>query len=192
MEKLSKQFSELNIKNRGIFAGGKNTNKNGLPYEEKTSIEKFKNYKTKKTFGKNKNDFFLLFKFNGIKIRKFQKSGLKNYLIDDFNKECEKTLVPDEAFLHKKSKTIYILEKKFQQCSGSVDEKIQSGPFKLYYYQKMYPDYNIKFCYVLSEWFFKKKKYKPELRFLKEYNIKIFNGNDNKYIKKLIFWLKNN
>ena len=36
-----------------------------------------------------------------------------------------------------------IIEKKFQQCSGSVCEKIQTPDFKLWQYQRIFPNYKI-------------------------------------------------
>ena len=38
METLNKQMENLNIENKGTGAGGSNTNKNGLPYEELTDL----------------------------------------------------------------------------------------------------------------------------------------------------------
>ena len=105
-----------------------------------------------------------------------------------FNKNCEKSLQPDECFINDDNKIIYILEKKFQQCAGSVDEKIQTAIFKKEYYEEQYPGYTIEYAYVLSDWF-KSNKYQPEMRFLKKYDFKIFWGSDIDYIKQLCNWL---
>lgn len=39
-----------------------------------------------------------------------------------------KRYLPDEGFIYKNH--LYIIEKKYQQTEGSVDEKIQTGPYK--------------------------------------------------------------
>ena len=41
---------------------------------------------------------------------------------------------PDECYIDKESKNMFIIEKKFQQCSGSVCEKIQTPHFKKWQY----------------------------------------------------------
>lgn len=48
----------------------------------------------------------------------------------DFKKIISKQMLPDEAFYNYYNKTVYIIEKKFQSSSGSVDEKIQTCDFK--------------------------------------------------------------
>lgn len=44
---------------------------------------------------------------------------------------------PDEAFINIHTNTVYIIEKKFQHCSGSVDEKLATFPFKIFEYEKL-------------------------------------------------------
>lgn len=48
-----------------------------------------------------------------------------------------KKLLPDEAFINNITRTIYIIEKKFQHRAGSVDEKLQTCDFKLKQYKKL-------------------------------------------------------
>jgi len=45
---------------------------------------------------------------------------------------------PDEFYLNKKNKTIFVIEKKTQKVIGSVDEKIQTAPFKKYSLRKKF------------------------------------------------------
>jgi len=46
----------------------------------------------------------------------------------DMVKEFGKKFLPDEAFIY--NNHLFIIEKKYQCVSGSVDEKIQTGPYK--------------------------------------------------------------
>ena len=44
-----------------------------------------------------------------------------------------KKFLPDEAFIYQNH--LYVIEKKYQCVSGSVDEKIQTGPYKKLVYE---------------------------------------------------------
>lgn len=46
----------------------------------------------------------------------------------DMTEYFGKRYLPDEGFIYKNH--LYIIEKKYQSVSGSVDEKIQTGPYK--------------------------------------------------------------
>lgn len=176
---------EEKIFTKGVGAGGSNTNKNGLSYEDKTNITKhFTIFES--CINEDKINY-KIFDFDGNKRIQVHKKSLEKYLKNDF-KKLEKSLQPDEAFIDIENKKIYILEKKFQQTSGSVDEKIQTGVFKKYFYEELYPSYEIRYTYVLNKWF-KADKYKPDLRFLKKNNIDVIFGDDDDYfenIKKFI------
>jgi hypothetical protein len=76
--------------------------------------------------------------------------------------------LPDEAILIIKDKTLYIIEMKFQEVTGSVDEKLQTCDFKNQQYKKLLAPLNIsvKYAYVLNDWF-KKKEYKDVLDYVK-------------------------
>lgn len=68
----------------------------------------------------------------------------------------------DEAFINESNRTVYIIEKKFQSKSGSVDEKLATFPFKIYEYQKLLDpiEYDIVYIYLLSSEWFDSPKYK--------------------------------
>ena len=187
MNNITIMFQKIKI-NKGCSAGGKNTNFNGLSYENITNITIKLESKEIKKFGKNINDIYHMYEINNNIIYRLIKNGLKNFLINEYNSKCEKNLEPDECFVNVKNKKIYILEKKFQQVSGSVDEKIQTAQFKFEYYKELYPTFTIKYAYVLSDWF-KADKYKPEMRYLEKYNFAVFWGSDENYIKNLIKWI---
>jgi len=82
---------------------------------------------------------------------------------------------------------VFIIEKKFQQTPGSVCEKIQTAPFKLNQYKKMFPEYNIYYIYCLSDWF--KSNCIAELEYLKDEGIPVFWGNSDKYKEEIIDYI---
>jgi hypothetical protein len=176
------------VKTKADGAGGALTTTHGFNYEELTNFTNFIKYDNKIIFGKGKNDFYEEYKIDDIIYLRMVKNGLKQYLKLVRNQLCEKYLLPDECFICQATKTIFILEKKFQQCSGSVDEKIQTAIFKYEYYMEQYPTYTIKYAYVLSDWF-KKKCYRPEMRFLAKYKISVFWGSDSNYVSLIKKWL---
>jgi hypothetical protein len=175
----------LKIKNKGTGAGGSNTNKNGLNYEELTNLCKLLNLDhTKTKFGNGKTHEYHLFKYKTVELYILKKNGLQNYLKNEFNSTYGKSLEPDECLLNKKEKIIIVLEKKFQQSNGSTDEKIQTGDCKRWEYEKLYPGYQIIYIYILSDWF-RKDRYKLDIQYLFEKNINVLFGSDPCYLDKL-------
>ncbi|MCM8821862.1 MAG: hypothetical protein NC831_03495 [Candidatus Omnitrophica bacterium] len=79
-----------------------------------------------------------------------------------------KKLLPDDALLVIIRETLFIIEVKYQQVSGSVDEKLQTCDFKRKQYMKLVSPLNLKvgYIYVLNDWF-KKKEYKDVLDYIK-------------------------
>jgi hypothetical protein len=180
-DKIDVGFKHIHIKNKGTGAGGANTNKNGLRYEDITHIPTLLNIEsTKKIFGTGNNDHYYVYEQYVI----LKQSGLHKYLQHDYVK-CEKKTNPDECIIDADNRVLYIIEKKFQQCNGSVDEKIQTGHYKKWFYKKQYPTYTIVYIYVLSDWF-KQKKYRPEMEYLHNINIHVLFGSDPNYITNLL------
>ncbi len=186
----SDQTQEQKKKNRGTGAGGANTNANGLSYESNTDLSteyipiipnkesptvsshpfiKFKD--SEKVFiCANKRDLYkIMSDMNELNTALTPASGCK---------------FPDEAYINMDDKHVYIIEKKFQQCSGSVDEKIQTGQFKQYHYRKMFPNFQVSYIYCLSNWF-KRSDYKSVLEYLSENKIPVFWGNDPNYKEQI-------
>jgi hypothetical protein len=64
-------------------------------------------------------------------------------------------------------KTLYIIEIKFQEVAGSVDEKLQTCDFKNKQYNKLLAPLGIsvKYVYILSDWF-KKDVYRDVLKYV--------------------------
>jgi hypothetical protein len=146
--------------------GGAKT-KTGLVFESRTDLRtafiKFKDYTA--------NDGKLFFKSKLVaelyKKHDFYNKFLNKHKID-FNKLISKKLLPDEAIFVIKNKTLFIIEMKFQEVAGSVDEKLQTCDFKKKQYQKLLKKTKLKieYVYILSDWF-KHEIYKDVLQYIK-------------------------
>lgn len=85
----------------------------------------------------------------------------------DYTKVISKKLLPDDAIFVLKDKTLNIIEIKFQEVAGSVDEKLQTCDFKNKQYKKLMTPLgiNVRYVYVLNDWF-KKPEYKDVLEYV--------------------------
>ncbi len=144
--------------------GGGNT-KTGLVFEGKTDLTTFlSNQNGYKVIG---NDVY----YNNEKVaRIFKKHGFYNFLEElgiDWTKHISKRLLPDDSIYVIINNTLYIIECKFQQVAGSVDEKLQTCDFKKKQYQKLMSQANIEveYVYLLSDWF-KDPRYKDVLDYI--------------------------
>lgn len=74
---------------------------------------------------------------------------------DLWKQYISKKLLSDEAFFNLSNRNIYIIEKKWQQVAGSVDEKLQTCDFKKKEYEALFSDtyFNIEYYYVLNDFF---------------------------------------
>ena len=151
-----------------IYGGGSQTNKNGLAFERDTSLDEAfikAGYYIKDNYVYDRND-------NRIGLSIPKNNLYKNFLEKekiDYRKYNSKKWLPDEAFLNFKTKTVYIIEKKYQQTSGSVDEKLPNCDFKKKEYQKLFKPLRIKvrYIYVFNDWF-KDKQYRDVLQYIKD------------------------
>ena len=192
VEILEEEVIQSQVINRGTGAGGANTNVNGLSYEEKTDLstlyieciqEKKEKARTIKFAGYDKS----LINVNKSALHKYMtKIGEKNSHLQPAA-GCKE---PDEAYVDNSKKSVYIIEKKFQQTPGSVDEKLQTGPFKKRHYGKLFPNYHIHYIYCLADWF-KREEYESVLEYLDESDIPIFWGNELNYKQKIIDFICN-
>lgn len=148
--------------NNGIGAGGANTNKYGLKFEEKVNLD---------------TEFNIIEEHQYHKIIQFNQSE-KHY----------GTYKPDEWYINEDDKNIFILETKSQKGSGSVDEKLQTSPCKKWIYNKIFPDYNTVYTYTLSDRF-KKDKYENDIEYLKYTDTKYFWGDDSDYKSKMVDYI---
>jgi len=140
--------------------GGANT-KTGLKFELDTDLVKFlgkqPGYSTKKILG-YKQSYFIFYKNEQV-ARTFPKNDLYTFLEKEHNliwsEVLSKKLLPDDALYVVLNNTVYIIEKKNQQVSGSVDEKLQTCDFKRKQYKKLFSrlNYEVEYIYLLSDWF---------------------------------------
>ena len=104
--------------------------------------------------------------------RIFRKEGLYRYFdeIDgyDYTKIISSKLLPDDAIFVIEKNTVFIIEKKTQSGSGSVDEKLQTCDFKLKQYRKLFSPLNkeVKYYYLLEKDWFSQQKYKDVLDYI--------------------------
>jgi hypothetical protein len=87
----------------------------------------------------------------------------------DPNTILSSKLLIDDILINENSKKIYFLEKKFQNCHGSVDEKLQTIHFKQRQLRKLIQSigYELEYIYVVNDWF-KKDKYKDVIEYIQE------------------------
>lgn len=81
-----------------------------------------------------------------------------------------KKLLPDEAYFSLTTNTLVIIEKKYQQVAGSVDEKLQTCGFKKKQYEKLcgsLENFKVEYVYVLNDWF-RNRAYKDVLEYIEE------------------------
>ena len=176
-----------NLVNRGTGAGGANTNLNGLSFEQLTDLITLF---TIQESGK----FHRTIKFPG-NDRVFEIAKQANFF-KHMESEADPNVLrahgcknPDEVIIDRVNRKIFIIEKKNQNRSGSVCEKIQSGPFKIQHYQKTFPDWKVVYIYTLSSWFFDNMK--PSIEYLRREGIPVFRGNSDTYKQELIDFILN-
>lgn len=144
--------------------GGGNT-KTGLVFEGKTDLATFLNCQN----GYLVKDGIVFYKNEKV-ARIFKKHTFYKFLEEvgvDWNKIISKKLLPDDSIYVITNNTLFIIECKYQQVAGSVDEKLQTCDFKRKQYQKLMAPLNIdvEYIYLLSDWF-KDCKYKDVLDYI--------------------------
>lgn len=144
--------------------GGGNT-KTGLVFEGTTDLSEFLN--SQKGYKVQEGEVFYNDELVG---RIFKKHGFYKFL-DELNIEWKslisKRLLPDDSIFVIIANTLFIIECKFQQVAGSVDEKLQTCDFKRKQYQKLLAPANIEveYIYLLSDWY-RKPEYKDVLNYI--------------------------
>ncbi len=109
--------------------------------------------------------------FHGLLLaRTFKKHDFYRFLMEegvDWNLHLSKRMLPDNALLVVIRDTLFIIEIKFQQVNGSVDEKLQTCDFKKKQYQRLLAPKGLKveYIYVLNDWF-KHKSYADTLAYI--------------------------
>lgn len=154
--------------------GGGNTI-TGLKFETKvdlkTLLENIPGYEVKKIKGKAGN---IIYYKGKMVARSFKKYEFYSFLEENninWKEIISKRLLPDDALLVIVRETLFIIEVKYQQVAGSVDEKLQTCDFKRKQFQKLVQPIGLKveYVYVLSDWF-KKPEYKDVLDYINSVN----------------------
>ena len=105
-----------------------------------------------------------------IVAESFKKHELYRYLNSvgiDWTKILSKKLLPDDAIYVISNNTVFIIEVKYQEVPGSVDEKLQTCGFKLSQYKRLFAplNHNVAYIYILNDWF-RKPEYKDTLDYI--------------------------
>ena len=145
--------------------GGGNTT-SGLNFEKERDILKLLSGKKDYTVKGNK-----VYYKNKEVARSYKKYDLYKFLElkkIDYKKLLSKRLLPDEALYVIVKNTMFVIEMKFQEVQGSVDEKLQTADFKKKQYEKLLAPLRIKveFIYLLGDWFLN-EKYADSLDYIK-------------------------
>lgn len=144
--------------------GGANT-MTGLVFEGKTDLAKF--LAKQKGYSVEKDIVY----YNQQQVaRVFKKHAFYKFLNEydiDWHEIISTKILPDNCLYVIVNNTLFVIECKFQQVAGSVDEKLQTCDFKKKQYQKLLAKANIdvEYVYLLSDWF-RNKKYKDVLDYI--------------------------
>lgn len=130
--------------------GGANT-QTGLAFEGKTDLATFlQGYEGYTVVDGNVS-------FEGKKVaRIFKKYAFYKFLNElgiNWEDCISKRLLPDDSIFIIIRNTLYVIECKFQQVAGSVDEKLQTCDFKKKQYKRLLSPVNIdvEYIYLLGE-----------------------------------------
>lgn len=154
---------------------GGHTTITGLNFENKVDfrelIKAVPGYMVKKISGQA--GLAILFE-DKVVARCFRKHEFYEYLGErgvDWKSILSRKLLPDDALLVIVRETLFIIEVKYQQVAGSVDEKLQTCDFKRKQYLKLVAPLGLKveYVYVLSDWF-KKPEYRDVLDYIHSVN----------------------
>ena len=154
--------------------GGANT-LTGLNFESKTDFQKLLRKINGYALQSVKGTTGIGVYFQGkLVARCFRKHDFYKFLEEanvDWRKIISKRLLPDDALLVIVRETLFIIEVKYQQVAGSVDEKLQTCDFKRKQYMKLTVSLGLKveYVYVLNNWF-KKPEYKDVLDYINSVN----------------------
>lgn len=156
--------------------GGAKTNINGLRFEQTTSLNdalQHHNIILRPILSNRESIGYEV--YNGQKLMGYSvpKHALYSCFLAlrgiDYRQYNSKKWLPDECFIMESSRTAYIIEKKFQSSSGSVDEKLPSCHFKKGEYEKLFSPlgYSVVFIYVFNDWF-RHPMYHDTLEYIKK------------------------
>ena len=154
--------------------GGGNTI-TGINFERNvdflTILSRIPNYRISKAPGRTGHNVYYQ---DELVAKCFKKHDFYRFLETegvDWKSLVSKRLLPDDALLVIVRETLFIIEVKYQQRSGSVDEKIQTCDFKRKVYLKLVSPLGLRveYVYVLNDWF-KQPGYKDSLDYIHSVN----------------------
>lgn len=133
--------------------GGSQTNANGLQFERDTNllqaISATEEYTVNNNivFDRDDNEVAYYYEKHRLYTDCLVPRGV------NYKDVISRKLLPDGALLV--GNTIYIIEKKYQNGDGSVDEKLQTCDFKKKQYIKLFGplSINVEYYYLLNSWF---------------------------------------
>ena len=155
------------------FGGGARTNANGLHFEQTTSLD---------TALTTEGYFVIVNKVFDVDNQiglSFQNIDFYKYFLEPryirFSDYNSKKWLPDECFVNLETKIVYIIEKKFQKCTGSVDEKLPNCDFKKKEYEKLcHPiGFKVEYLYVFNDWF-RQSVYRDTLQYIEDVGCNYF------------------
>ena len=164
--------------------GGSNT-QTGIHFEGRVDIVSYLNAQVnqyrcieKPRNSKNQTMGFDIFYDEKCVAESFKKHELYRYLDSvgiNSNDILSKRLLPDDAIYVISKNTVFIIEVKYQEVAGSVDEKLQTCGFKLSQYKKLFAplNHNVEYIYILNDWF-KKPEYKDTLNYIIHMNCRYY------------------
>ena len=189
--------------NKGTGAGGSATNHNGLAFENKTDNESrllAGGFVRKNIPGKEKTKYgYYLENSNETHTYHFVKqNGLKYYMSHFHQKELIREV--DEAYVIidniTGSITVKVLEKKHQNGSGSVEDKLLHGQhFKFEEYPSCLGDqFQVEYAFCIStflkkQYISKGKKWEILRKVNEKHSIPVLFGDDDDYFVKLDEWV---
>ena len=188
-EKKTITENQDKVKNKGTGAGGSNTNKNGLEYENQKDLSTEYDVIEKKST----HEKIVFKRYPDKTFITGRKSQFMKYLSNEENKDipkCHGTKEPDCWFISENSNTIYIVELKFQQGGGSVCEKIQTCNYKIRNFKDRYPNKKIHYVYGLHEWF--RDNCEGEIYYMNKDEIPHFWGDSEHFKQGIINYIINN
>ena len=107
---------------------------------------------------------------DGIDISKTKlKKFLKEHGVEDPTKYLSWMFQPDEAYYISETNEVVIYEKKFQQTSGSADEKLGNCAWKIHEYKECFAAAGINkvsYTYIFCDWF-KQPRYEKLLKYIR-------------------------
>lgn len=166
------------MKTGGI--GGANT-KTGLKFEQESDflelLDAIPGYTVRPVTGQAGQAVY----FKGSLVaRCFKKHAFYGFLEEhgvDWRPLISKKLLPDDALLVIVRDTLFIIEVKYQQVAGSVDEKLQTCDFKRQQYLKLVTPLKLRveYVYVLSDWF-RNPVYKDVLAYIQSVHCNYYFG----------------